>query len=201
MGLYKMGKGGISLSQLTKKAIVEATLKLAQTRTLSKITVRDIVEECGITRNTFYYHFHDIYEVLEDVIDAKFDSLEGTWRDNSKNAMRELHEFFNEYRKIFTNLYKSLGHEALENYLNRRLRAILMEMLHAENVRYGVSVTDLELIADFYAQGLTGQLMHRLKTELDFSIDSELFEAIFDGMFSHCLENCKKHREGNASQL
>ena len=189
------------MSQLTKKAIVEATLKLAQTRALSKITVRDIVEECGITRNTFYYHFHDIYEVLEDVIDAKFDSLEGTWESNSKNAMRELHDFFNEYRKIFSNLYKSLGHDVLENYLNRRLRAILMEMLCAENSNYGVPMSDLELIADFYGRGLTGQLMHRLRTDLDFSVDSDALETIFEGIFSHCLENCKRRYESNGSKM
>ena len=61
------------MSQLTKKAIVEATLRLAEKHPLNKITVRDIVEECGITRNTFYYHFHDIYEVLEDAVDDGFE--------------------------------------------------------------------------------------------------------------------------------
>ena len=53
------------MSQSTKQAIVETTLALAKKRPIGKITVRDIVEACGITRNTFYYHFHDIYEVLE----------------------------------------------------------------------------------------------------------------------------------------
>ena len=59
------GKGGTLLSQLTQKAIVETTIRLVEQKTVKKITVRDIVEACGITRNTFYYYFHDIYEVLE----------------------------------------------------------------------------------------------------------------------------------------
>ena len=53
------------MSQLTRRAIIECTLNLAEKKPLRKITVKDIVSACGITRNTFYYHFHDIYEVLD----------------------------------------------------------------------------------------------------------------------------------------
>ena len=184
------------MSQLTKKAIVEATLNLAQTKAISKITVRDIVEACGITRNTFYYHFHDIYEVLEDVIDAKFDELEGTWGTDPDNAFFELRAFFVSHRRILSNLYKTVGHEALESYLFRRLHAILMEVLRAENVRYGVPAQEMELIADFYAQGLTGRFLRKLKDDGDdiFS-DTETLGKIFEGIFDYCLRNCKERLE------
>ena len=43
-----------------RDAIMESVLKLLEERPLSKITVKDIVDECGINRNTFYYHFEDI---------------------------------------------------------------------------------------------------------------------------------------------
>ena len=56
------------MSQLTQQAIVETTMRLVEQKTVKKITVRDIVEACGITRNTFYYYFHDIYEVLRRVL-------------------------------------------------------------------------------------------------------------------------------------
>jgi len=181
------------MSQLTKKAIVEATLNLAQSRSLNKITVRDIVEACGITRNTFYYHFHDIYEVLEDVIDAKFEALEGSWGSDPKAAAYELRDFCVAHKKILSNLYKTIGHDAMEGYLYRRLHAILMELLRGENVHYGVRAEDLELIANFYARGLTGELLCRLKTEdSDLISDTERWERLFDGTLRFCLENAKK---------
>ena len=44
----------------TKKAIADSFLKLLREKPLDKITIKDIVEDCGINRNTFYYHFEDI---------------------------------------------------------------------------------------------------------------------------------------------
>ena len=51
------------MSQVTKRAL-EASLKnLLLQKPLSKITISDITEDCGINRMTFYYHFKDIYDV------------------------------------------------------------------------------------------------------------------------------------------
>ena len=55
------------MSSSTKKAIIESFLYLASKKPLEKITVRDIVDDCGINRNTFYYHFQDIFAVLEEI--------------------------------------------------------------------------------------------------------------------------------------
>ena len=49
------------MANLTERAMAQALSKLLETRTLDKITIRDTTDECGLTRNTFYYHFHDIF--------------------------------------------------------------------------------------------------------------------------------------------
>lgn len=43
------------MAQFTKQAIINSFLKLLEETPLDKITVKDIVEDCGINRNTFYY--------------------------------------------------------------------------------------------------------------------------------------------------
>ena len=48
----------------TKTAIKEAFMTLLNKKPFDKITVKEIVEECGINRNTFYYHYEDIYDLL-----------------------------------------------------------------------------------------------------------------------------------------
>ena len=53
----------------TKNAIRETFIELLKKKFIDKITVKDIVEECGINRNTFYYYYADIYELMEDVKD------------------------------------------------------------------------------------------------------------------------------------
>lgn len=53
------------MSQFTKKAIMESFGKLIEVKPLDRITVKDIVADCGVTRNTFYYHFEDIFDLAK----------------------------------------------------------------------------------------------------------------------------------------
>ena len=53
------------MSQITKNALATALKKLLSKKELSKITISNITEECGVNRQTFYYHFNDIYDLLE----------------------------------------------------------------------------------------------------------------------------------------
>ena len=59
--------------QITKRAITESFRALLAVKPLDKITVRDIVEDCGLTRNTFYYHYEDIYDLLSDVLESEIE--------------------------------------------------------------------------------------------------------------------------------
>lgn len=52
-------------SQLTKRALEESLKRLLLTKPLNKITIADITSDCGISRMTFYYHFQDIYDLVE----------------------------------------------------------------------------------------------------------------------------------------
>ena len=63
------------MANFTKQAIKASFLKLLDERPLSKITVRDIVEECGINRNSFYYHFQDIPTLLTEIITDQTNEL------------------------------------------------------------------------------------------------------------------------------
>ena len=61
------------MSEITKKALAASFMKLLNQTTLDKITIKDIVDECGVNRNTFYYHFQDVYDLMDwiFIIEAK----------------------------------------------------------------------------------------------------------------------------------
>lgn len=59
----------------TRGAIVNAFIQLLSEKPVNKITVKDIVERCGVNRNTFYYHFHDIPDLAEQMMEEKADQL------------------------------------------------------------------------------------------------------------------------------
>ena len=64
------------MPQFTKKAIIDSVLRLGAEKPINKVTVKDVVNDCGITRNTFYYYFRDIYDVLESVLNAEVGKLD-----------------------------------------------------------------------------------------------------------------------------
>ena len=53
------------MSQFTKRALEDSLKHLLLQKPLNKITINDIAEDCGINRMTFYYHFKDIYDLVE----------------------------------------------------------------------------------------------------------------------------------------
>ena len=55
----------VFMSQMTKRALEASLKKLLLQKPLNKITISDIAEDCGISRMTFYYHFKDIYDLVE----------------------------------------------------------------------------------------------------------------------------------------
>ena len=63
------------MSPYTKQAIKNSFLKLLNERPLSQVTVKAIVEDCGINRNSFYYHFQDIPSLIEEIIREAADNL------------------------------------------------------------------------------------------------------------------------------
>ncbi len=186
------------MSQLTRRAIVEATVALAQVRPLNKITVRDIVEACGITRNTFYYHFHDIYEALECAIESAFSELRGTWGSNSEMALFALVDFCVEHKKLFVNLYRAIGGERLSDYVGKQIHGLLSEQLRTESDGFVVEEDDLRVICAFYEEALTGLLLRWIRNDSKdptgerLRADAARVRVIFDGNLRLCLENCRK---------
>ena len=67
--------GGKPLANFTKQAIKASFIKLLNEQPLSKISVRDIVEDCGINRNSFYYHFQDIPSLLAEIVTEQTEKL------------------------------------------------------------------------------------------------------------------------------
>lgn len=57
---------------------------------MEKLTVKDIVEECHITRQTFYYHFEDIPALIQWVLDRSTEKMlkEIQQQDNVEDKLR-----------------------------------------------------------------------------------------------------------------
>ena len=142
------------MSQLTQRTIVQTTMRLVEQKTVKKITIRDIVEACGITRNTFYYYFHDIYEVLEYALAEGFERI-GEESQSLSDFLGSSFAFCVEYQKVLYNLYHSVGYEPLADYLKKQVRPHLVHYL--KSIRGAEE--DERLVCALCEEALVGTLM------------------------------------------
>ena len=115
-------------SSETKLKMAEALKKLVNYKTFSKITVGDIITECGLNRNSFYYHFENMYDLLYWTYDQEIQNIVAAFQ-NANAEYTQSFEFILSYIDQNINLcqaaYESLGENDLENMIERDLKIFL----------------------------------------------------------------------------
>lgn len=109
------------MSQITKRALASALKELLEHKPLNKITIADITEQCGVNRQTFYYHFQDIYALLEWIYTTDAQRLLEGKRDGDtwQQGFLQVLEYIRDNRALVRNTYHSVSRELLEGYLYR----------------------------------------------------------------------------------
>jgi len=109
----------VSSSQIQKKVLGDALKELMRSKPLSKISIQNIVDECGLNRQTFYYHFHDIYDLLGWIYEkeavekiAQYKSYKH-WTEGFYHVFK----YIEDNKSFCMNTLNSLGREHLDNYL------------------------------------------------------------------------------------
>lgn len=113
--------GGIFVPDFTKKAIKASFWKLLSELPLKQISVRAIAEECGINRNSFYYHFQDIPSLTEEIITDAADALIRKYPEISSidDAAEEAFNFTLQNKKAVIHICDSVNRDILERYVMR----------------------------------------------------------------------------------
>ena len=170
------------MPSFTKKAIFESFLTLAAKKPLEKITVRDIVDHCGINRNTFYYHFQDIYAVFEGICDIglAFARRDLPTADMLSSLFLTLTEQVSHHRRATENLFASLGRDGIERYTAEKLDALIIHTVSSEYPH--APSRDLALTAAFIRHAFLGLLADYIHHP------SRLDAATFEAHISRCVE-------------
>ena len=156
------------MSNITKRAL-EASLKnLLLQKPLNKITVGDIANDCGINRMTFYYHFKDIYDLIEwSCVEDATKALEGkktydTWQEGFLNIFNAVID----NKPFIMNVYRSVSREQIEIYLYKLTYNLLIDVVNEKSVGMTVSDEDKKFIADFYKYAFVGIMLNWIRNDM-----------------------------------
>lgn len=176
-----------------KENIADAFLAMLTQKSIDKITVKDLVESCHISRQSFYYHFQDIMEVVEWVIERTYQEIAGYCleADTLEKEIHILVSCFADRYELLTRLRDSqnrdlIDHKAIEA-VQTHLRVGWRQVLSHLDLRSA----DTDALISFYSSGIAGLMMERCQ-EKDLDID-ELARQIYR-ITQQLFPNCDQWR-------
>ena len=146
------------MSGLTKKAIRDSFIKLLNAKPRNQITFRDIVDDSGVNRNTFYYYFEDLPSLLESIVNEEFDRIikEHPTVDSIEECLDVIIDFALKNRKAALNIYRSTNRDIYEQYQWRICHHIVTTYVDGNLAGRKVSPDDRKLIIDYMTCVLFG---------------------------------------------
>ena len=156
------------MSNVTKRALEQSLKNLLLKKPLTKITIGDITEDCGINRMTFYYHFKDIYDLVEwSCQEDASRALAGkktyeTWQQ----GLLQIFQAVLDNKPFILNVYRSVSREQVENYLYRVTYDLLEGVVEEKAQGMSVRQEDKELIATLYKYLFVGLMLDWIKGDM-----------------------------------
>lgn len=143
-------------------------------KSMDKITIAELTGICNIRRQSFYYHFEDIYDLLRWMIENEAISLlkqqEGAllW----KEGFLQLFRYLEENRAVCLCALKSMGRDHLRRFFEADIYAIIHRTIEQLSEKIGVrnnldSFVDVEMLTHFYVVALAGMMESWLLGEID----------------------------------
>ena len=184
------------MSNFTKKAIQESFLKLLTERPLSKITVKDIVADCGVNRNTFYYYFEDMPKLIESIVEEDAAEIIQSYPTIEKfeDCLEAAITLALAKKRAVLHIYHSANREIYEMYLwkvcDYTVNAYVTSVLQGKSVRE----SDLAVVKE-YLSGLAYGIFSRwLKNDMNDDIRgmllrlTEIKKGMIEEMILRCVE-------------
>ena len=153
------------MQNMTKQALKTSLEKLLAKKPLDKITINDLTSDCGISRMTFYYHFKDIYDLVEWVcLEESRKALQGKKTYESwQEGLLQIFEAVYENKALVQNAFRSASRERIENYLFTLTHGLIMNVVEEQARDLPISEEHKAFIADFYKYSFIGIMLDWIK--------------------------------------
>ena len=157
----------------TKAALEESLKRLLLKKPLDRITITDITTDCGISRMAFYYHFKDIYDLVEwSCVEDGKKALQGKKTSESwTEGLTQIFEAVLENKPFIMNVYRNVDRERIENYLFKLTYDLIEGVVEEKSRGLNIAEEDKKFIADFYKYGFVGIMLECIREGMKENIE------------------------------
>ena len=180
----------------SKEIFAESLKKMLEKKPLDHITVKDIVEDCGVSRQAFYYHFKDIYDLVEWIfIEESSATLANnrdidTWQQGYCHVLMRLRD----NKTLIINAYRSISREYLETFMYNVLFDVIYPVVEEQAVGMDVENKHKKFIAHFYSIAVVAMGLDWVRTGMkeDPEEITEQIATLVKGDFKKALSKYAK---------
>ena len=151
----------------TKRTLADSLKKIMKNKSFSKITVSEIIADCGLNRKTFYYHFEDIYALLKWMLDNE--AVEIVKQFNLIVDYEEALDFIMDYVEtndyIISCAYDSIGRDEMKRFFYNDFFELVISIINSAEEETGHTLEQeyKEFLCGFYTEALAGILVNFIK--------------------------------------
>lgn len=178
----------------TKKAIIETFQQILEETPINKITVKSIVEQCGINRNTFYYYFEGIPELVEYHLTTMADQLLDSFDDpNPREELTRVVNYFAQRKKSVLHIYRFFPREQFLPILNKIAVYVVDRSIRKATAEAPISEEDLTVLIRFYKGALVGVFLDWLEAGMNYDMNTmaERLCELMEGSTRNAIEKCR----------
>ena len=186
----------------TKMDILHTLLEMLRDTPLDEITVKDLTERCGISRQAFYYHFADIYAVVDWGLQQELQKLQ-TMPELVTQFGRNLVvegalEQMRANRSTVLNAYRAFERSYVEHYLKKSNYPVLQHKLGHEAEGLQVTEDQIAFVAELYTVGLLSVVLNWLDRGMAGQTMEHLddFRTVIDGSTRYALLRLEEKNRG-----
>ena len=159
----------------TKLMLAESLRSLMKKKSLDKIKIHEIVDACGVNRQTFYYHFQDIYALVEwmyhhDAVEliernnkAFLHGEVGT-RDDWESIIEALFKYIEKHRNEILSVINSRAMVYFSNFVYEGLSSSIKRFVDLQSKDLNIDEYYKNFISNFYAIAFGGMVQSWLET-------------------------------------
>lgn len=188
----------------TKDAMAESLKDLLQTKTLNQITVAEITAKCGMNRQSFYYHFKDVYYLAEymfknDIKNILDQNKDASWSDLVGQFM--MYAVMN--RDVILNTLAPVDSEVLVYNLQLEIKNVMNSVIGERQKKLGLTLSKetCDIIAEVYMYAISGELLNWFKSGMSLDVSEDRVKRMtffFTDLFDVILQKAaEKEKEGN----
>ena len=181
------------MSNTTKLALEESLKRLLLQKPIDKITINDLTSDCGISRMSFYYHFKDIYDLVEWVCveDGKRALQDKKTYDTWQEGLLQIFEAVMENKPFILNVYRNVSREKIESYLHKLTYELIGGVVEEKSKGTDLAKEDKGFIAEFYKYGFVGVMLDWIDRGMkdDYKMIVEKISVTLHGTVANSINN------------